>query len=303
MPITADLPAELEQWRAAGEWRAHRGHQVFFRRGGDWSDKQKPVLLLVHGFPTASWDWHALWDALCARFRVVAPDLIGFGFSDKPRRYPYSILDQADLVEAIVDHLGVATLHVLAHDYGDSVAQELLARALDRQRHGLRGLALQSVLFLNGGLFTEAQRPRPIQKLLASPLGPALSRFLGRRRFQRSFSAVFAPCYRPDEQQLDLFWALVAHKRGHRLGHRLIRYLGERKTHRARWVEAVTQARCPLRFVVGMLDPVSGAPMAARFKELVPNADVVELPDVGHYPQVEAPQRVLSACEEFWRRV
>jgi len=63
----------------------------------------------------------------------------------------------------------------------------------------------------------------------------------------------------------------------------------------------VEQARCPLRFVVGMLDPVSGAPMAARFKELVPNADVVELPDVGHYPQVEAPERVLAACEEFWK--
>lgn len=298
-----DLPPTLLAWRDAGEWRTHRGHQIFYRRGGDWADKQKPVLLVIHGFPTASWDFHPVWDALCARFRVIAPDLIGFGFSDKPQRYPYSIIDQADLVEEIVDHAGSVAVHVLAHDYGDSVAQELLARALDRQRHGLRGLTLHSVLFLNGGLFTEAQRPRPIQKLLASPIGPALSRFLGRRRFHRSFAAVFAPKFQPTESELDVFWALLAHKRGHRLSHKLIRYLDERKKHRERWVEAVAQARCPLRFVVGMLDPVSGAPMAARFRELVPSADVVELPDVGHYPQVEAPERVLAACEAFWKRV
>lgn len=298
----AELPDPLRAWHAAGEWLTYRSHRIFFRRGGDWSSRAAPVLVLVHGFPTASWDWHPLWERLCARFRVVAPDLIGFGFSDKPRRYPYSIIDQADLVEQVCDHLGVGDCRVLAHDYGDSVAQELLARALDRNAHGLRGLRIGSVVFLNGGLFTEAQRPRPIQKLLASPLGPALSRFLGRKRFERSFAAVFAPTHQPDADELAAFWALVSYKRGHRLAHRLIRYLAERKTHRARWVHALQNAGPPLRFIVGMLDPVSGAAMAARFRELVPDADIVELPDVGHYPQVEAPERVLAACASFWDR-
>jgi pimeloyl-ACP methyl ester carboxylesterase len=302
LPTGSELPAPLLEWRQVGEWHTHRGHRVFFRRAGDWSQKALPVLLLLHGFPTASWDWQPVWAPLCSRFRVLAPDFIGFGFSDKPRRYPYSIIDQAELAEAILDALGATTCRILAHDYGDSVAQELIARALDRQRHGLRGVKIESVVFLNGGLFPEAQRPRPIQKLLASPIGPALSRLLGRKRFGRSFRAVFSPKHAPSDEDLDVYWALVSHKGGHRLAHRLIRYLDERKQYRERWGGALIAATMPIRFIVGMVDPVSGAPMAARYRELVPQADVVELANVGHYPQLEAPEAVLEGCGEFWKR-
>jgi pimeloyl-ACP methyl ester carboxylesterase len=51
----------------------------------------------------------------------------------------------------------------------------------------------------------------------------------------------------------------------------------------------------PLRFINGLLDPISGAHMVARYRELVPHPDVVELPDAGHYPQLEAPGAVLAA--------
>ena len=57
--------------------------------------------------------------------------MIGFGWSDKPRNYAYSIMDQADLHEGLLSDLGVRKALVLAHDYGDTVAQELLARDLE----------------------------------------------------------------------------------------------------------------------------------------------------------------------------
>ena len=73
--------------------------------------------------------------------------------------------------------------------------------------------------------------------------------------------------------------------------------------HRERWVGATQTSRVPRRFIDGLLDPVSGAHMVARYRELVVVADVVELAGVGHYPQIEAPDRVLQACREFWRRI
>jgi pimeloyl-ACP methyl ester carboxylesterase len=130
------------------------------------------ALLLIHGFPTASWDWEALWPVLTAHLRVYALDTIGFGLSEKPRHYDCSLMDQADLFESFLSSTGVASYHVLAHDYGDSVAQELLVRQMEP---GVRP-RLQSIAFLNGGLFPETHRPVLMQRLLISPLGPLVAR-------------------------------------------------------------------------------------------------------------------------------
>jgi len=284
------VPIALEAWCARGRWHVHRGHRIFFVEEGTG-----PALLLIHGFPTASWDWAAVWEGLTARYRVIAPDLVGFGFSAKPRAHAYSILDQADLCAGLLGELGIQEAAVLAHDYGDTVAQELLAR----DNEGGGPLALRSVCFLNGGLFPETHRPRLVQRLLIGPLGPLVSRLVGRRAFERSFSAVFGPRTRPSAEDLDSFWRLVEENDGRRVMHRLIRYMRERRAHRERWVGALRRSRVPLRLVDGALDPVSGAHMAARYRALVPAPDVVLLPDIGHYPQVEAPQAVLAAYLAF----
>lgn len=83
------------EWRARGTYAEHRGHRVFVVDEGSGED----VLLCLHGFPSSSWDWNRMWGELVARFRVVAPDLLGYGFSAKPRRYAYTIADHADTVE------------------------------------------------------------------------------------------------------------------------------------------------------------------------------------------------------------
>jgi pimeloyl-ACP methyl ester carboxylesterase len=115
----------LRQWRALGMYSQVGAHRLFVREAGDVT---RPALLLVHGFPTASFDWHLLWPALAEHFHLVAPDLLGFGFSDKPRGHHYRIGAQADRIEQILREREIDRVHVLAHDLGDSVAQELLAR-------------------------------------------------------------------------------------------------------------------------------------------------------------------------------
>ncbi len=294
-------PAEsLDAWRASGRRFEHAGRSCFYQEGGSG-----PPLLLIHGFPTSSWDWHRVWPRLAQRFRLIAPDMLGFGFSPKPRRHTYSMFEQADLHEALLARLGVSRVHLLAHDYGDTVAQELLARHEERRARGDGAGApfLESAVFLNGGLFPEQHRPRRIQVLLAGPFGPLLSLLSSRRGFGASLSQVFGPHTRPSEAELDDFWRLLAHDGGHRLGHRLIRYMEERRTHRERWVGALVGTQVPRRLVDGPEDPVSGAHLAARYRELVPDADVVLLPGIGHYPQVEDPDGVLSAFFAFHDRL
>ena len=288
------------QWRAAGRVHVHRGHEFFYAEQAREPGADR-ALLLIHGFPTASWDWHKLWRELGARFpRVIAPDMMGFGFSSKPGDYAYSILDQADLIEGLLAHLGVRRVHILAHDYGDTVAQELLARHLERGAGAVP--QVESCVLLNGGLFPEVHRARTIQKLLLTPLGPLLSRLMNKRSFDRSFAAIFGASTQPDAQELADFWSLIQHDGGHRIMHKLIRYMPERIQHRARWVGALQKTPVPLRVINGPDDPVSGAHMVARYRELVPNPDTVTLPGIGHYPQTEDPAGLLKAFLDFHRK-
>jgi pimeloyl-ACP methyl ester carboxylesterase len=286
------MSARLSAWRDAGSFFDFRGHRVFYRREGSGAP-----LWLIHGYPTSSFDWSELWPKLTARFDVVALDMLGFGFSAKPRAHDYTIAEQAELQLALAAHLALAPEHVLAHDYGDTVAQELLARHREGAVPKLRSMCL-----LNGGLFPETHRARPIQRVLASPLGSLVARLSSERTFARSMRAIFGPRTQPSDALLHDFWELASQDDGMRALARLIRYMEERRTHRERWVSALIDTRVPLRVIDGVLDPVSGAHMVERLLELRPGADVVRL-QVGHYPQVEAPREVLAAFLEHVTRV
>lgn len=252
------------------------------------------MLLCIHGFPTASWDWYKLWPTLTQSFRVITLDMIGFGFSAKPRNYRYSIVDQADLCDAFVRHLAITSVHILAHDYGDTVAQELIARQSDRP-----ACTIRSVCFLNGGLFPEAHQPRLVQTLLKSPIGKYLWPFLTKGSLMRSLTQVFAAATQPSQEELQAFWQLINYRDGRKVLHQLCSYMDERVQYRERWVSALQTTAVPLRFINGWDDPISGKHMLERYLELVPNPDVVNLPGVGHYPQVESPAKVLSAFLAF----
>jgi len=285
---------ELDAWHALGRAEEVADHSLFVVDSEPGGAAGRPSLLLIHGFPTASWDWAELWPGLATRFRVIAPDLLGFGFSAKPKGHPYSILEQADLLESLLARLGVGRLHLLAHDYGDTVAQELLAR--DRERSEPR---IASACLLNGGLFPETHHPLPIQKLLLGPLGPLVTRLTSKRALDRSMQRIFGAATQPSRAMLDSFWRLVTHDDGLRNFHLLIRYMSERREHRERWVGALVEARCPLALIDGAADPISGAHMVARYREVVGHGTVIELPGIGHYPQVELPEAVLEHYLRF----
>ncbi|WP_236211491.1 alpha/beta fold hydrolase [Metapseudomonas otitidis] len=273
-----------------GDWRAQGRDLLFHRhRIRYWEAGQGEPLLLIHGFPTAAWDWHYLWQPLAERYRVIACDMLGFGDSDKPRGHDYRLLEQADLQQALVRHLGIdGPVHLLAHDYGDSVAQELLAR------HHEGRARIASCVFLNGGLFPETHRPVLVQKLLLSPLGPLIGRGFSRAKLGANFGKVFGPATQPSAAELDDFWSLVAAHDGPAVMHRLIRYIPERREQRDRWVAAMQKGGVPLRVIDGAVDPISGAHMVARYRELIPEPDTVLLEHIGHYPQTEAPSQVLQ---------
>ena len=288
----------MELWRSRGEYNSLLGHQIFYVDSGEGHSfhPNSSTVLLLHGFPTSCWDWRPLWGGLADGCRVIALDMLGFGFSDKPNNRKYSIHGQADVTEALVILKGLEKLHVLAHDYGDMVAQELLARQLEGTGAG----KWLSCCFVNGGLFPETRRALTIQKLLLSPIGKWLNYLNGYSQFCRSFSSVFGKNTKPSEQQLTDFWWLINYNNGKHSFHNLITYMHDRVKHRERWLSALQKSSIPLALINGSADPVSGSHMVSRYKELQCRLDYcVELLAIGHYPHIEVPQDVLTHHRTF----
>ena len=247
-----------------------------------------PVLLL-HGYPTWSYDWVDVMPALADAHRVVAPDWIGYGLSDKPARH-VRVGEQIDRLEALLEHLEVDRFHLVAHDYGATCAQDMLSRPELAAR-------VLSLTLMNGGVVYEAYRPTRTQKLLLTPLGPLLSRFLGEARLRAKLDAVRG--HKLTDAQWRAQWAGMSAKDGVWKSHLLQRYINERTEHHQRWEAAVRKYSGPVQLIWGPEDPVSGAHVLAPLREQLPEARVVELPAIGHFVPDEAPDAVAEAILEF----
>ncbi|MFJ9778810.1 alpha/beta fold hydrolase [Amycolatopsis sp. NPDC101161] len=256
---------------------------VFHRVSGSGS----PVVFL-HGFPASSFEWARVEPLAARRHTVVTFDFLGYGASEKPRKHRYSVFEQADLAQALIESLGLAKVALVAYDYGAIVASELLARDLPFE--------VGRCVFLNAGLYADQYRPRLIQRASLWPvLGSLLARSLTERQFTRSWSRIFSPGHPLDPELAAL------HYRALRAGHpdpdltaRLLRYIPERAAHRDRFEPVFTESPVPLSFLWGMRDPVSGPRVARELRSRRPDADLVEYPDVGHCPHLEVPDRVAA---------
>jgi pimeloyl-ACP methyl ester carboxylesterase len=275
---------DASAWQSGGSHFGFQNHKLFTRRGGQGSP-----LLLIHGFPTSSFDWASVWPALSKIHELHTLDMLGFGLSDKPADYPYSIPASADQWQAYVQDRQLTDVSILAHDYGNTVAQELLAR----QQEARLPFRIREITFLNGGLFPEATYPILMQKLLRGPFGPVMARLSSYRSFAASMRKI---CTRvPDEPSLRAHWRLLECNHGRLVLPKIIQYIKERRRHRERWVGALQKSEIPLFLINGLDDPISGASVVARWRELLPDSKVIELSGIGHYPQWEAPVEVLQA--------
>ncbi len=287
-----DVPG-AQDWIDQGETLiSRRGHRIAFRGPGRGS--RGPTVLLLHGFPTWSYDYADLAADLVTDHAVITLDFLGYGASDKPNPYDYSVAESADTVEDLAAHLRLDSVRLVAHDYGGIVAQELI----DRQLGGELGFTISSLVMLNSGIVFSAYRPTRLQKLLAVPvIGKLLASQVSAQRFRSALDAVRGVPL-PDAE-FDNLWHGVALRDGHKLAHLLIRYNAERVIHHRRWERALADWDRPLQLVWGLDDPVSGRHVLEQATPVLPRAQITRLDGVGHYPQSEAPAAVAAAVRSL----
>ena len=256
-----------------------------------------PVATFLHGYPSSSLDALPLIDRLTG-VRVVAPDLPGFGASDKPVGHPYSIHGAVDAVEAIWDQLGVTSTVLVAHDYSVSVAQELLARQAESPDG--RAATVTGVVWSNGGLYPDLHRPTYGQQLLLDPEhGAELAAAMTEDAFANGIRITWGERRPMGDEEVHDMWRALEHDGGARQMHALLHYVADRRANADRWRAALEANAVPMCFVWGELDPVSGGHVAERLAERLPSVPLVRLMDVGHWPPLEAPDELAAAVREL----
>jgi pimeloyl-ACP methyl ester carboxylesterase len=255
------------------------------------------TLLVLHGFPTSCHDFDEALPFLSEKMRVVMHDHPGFGLSDKPERYSYSLLEQTDIALGVWRAMGVERAHLIAHDYGTSIATEVVAR---RER-GLLPFELLSVTLCNGSVHIELAQVTLIQKLLVYRLtGPAMQRLANPKLFARQMRRIVADPRTLDDKRIALMWEALQHRDGRLRTHRISQYHVERRRFWDRWIGALTRLDVPAHILWGRRDPIAVAAIAETLAGEIPNARLDWLDDLGHYPMVEAPERWARAVLDFY---
>lgn len=280
----SSLSPELESWRRRGRHDDVFGRRVFSVQAGPASAE---ALLILHGYPTSSLDFEPALAELSARYRVVVHDHLGFGLSDKPADYSYSLIEQADAAIGLWRQLGIARGHLIAHDYGTSVATEILAR---RERD-LLPIELDSVTLCNGSVHIELSRLSAVQRLLVHrATGPLLGRMASYRLFRRQLRRIFGEPGSVPERQLELMWEALVQGGGKEVAHQVSRYQLDRTKFWHRWIGALERLDVPAHVLWGRRDPIAVPAIAETLAAEIPGAELTWLDQLGHYPMLEAPR-------------
>lgn len=285
---------EIGMWESLGRSFEVGGHEVFAvdlrpthpQIAG--SPREPEPLLIIHGFPTSSFDFAQLAPALASTRRVVAVDMLGFGLSAKPD-LRYTMALQADIVAGVVEQLGLDRLAMLTHDMGDTVGGELLARSME----GSWSVEVTRRIVTNGSIYIGMANLTEGQQMLLALPDERVPEGPGRELLSASLTATLAPANSTVE--MGAHAEVVCHQGGDALLARTIRYVEERRANERRFTGAIESHPAALHIIWGPEDPIAVPAMADRLLEARPDASLTWIEGAGHYPQIEAPEEFTAA--------
>jgi len=282
------VPQTVKDWVSEGKFMKFEGLDIFVHSSG-----KAPVeghgVLVVHGFPGSSWDFANVVPPVAKKTKIVVADMIGFGQSDKPLKGTYkdnfSLMRQADLYEAVAKAEGLKEVVLVAHDMGQTVGLELMAR----HDEGKLSFKIRHAILLDGSTLVDMVELVPMQVELLKQPDQAATEHLDFKEFAESLRASYGKGNATDEI-LTAQAAQVFAKDGDLVIAQTLRYLAERKEFYDRWVGTFSNFRtAPLSLYWGVQDPVAVIALADRIKLWSPTTDLYKIEESGHWPSIEVP--------------
>jgi pimeloyl-ACP methyl ester carboxylesterase len=257
-----------------------------------------PAVLMIHGYPTSSFDYAALSGELSQDHYVCALDTPGYGFSDKPKDgYQYSIFDDARLVDEYVRNIaGLEEFTLVTHDKGDSVGLALLQIY---QAYEDKPYTINHHFITNGNIYLPLAQLTSLQNALLHPtFGPLVSSIVGSNMWARSLAeSTFATAL--PQSEIGAYASIMEYQDGANIQHVLIQYLNERKVNELSWLDTLGKSDIPTTLVWGELDAIAPVDVpdevwASYLENRETPASYWRIPCADHYLQVDEPELIVD---------
>jgi len=262
------------------------GVRVHYQEAGD---ENAPPMILIHGFISSNLVWNETFLSLArAGFRVIAPDLPGYGYSDKPSDGQYTIDAQAYAVVGLMDRLGIDQATIVGASYGGAVAATI---ALDYPERVTR-------LVLVGAVTNDQPKKKLLLRLASVPLVGDIatplflgSRWILRKRTEEVYRRLGYPV---DERKLAARHHLLETANTHRAMIRTVRRWRADRIERE-----ASLIRQPTLLVWGEEDTHIAVSNAFKLRDAIPNSRLIVFRRSGHLPPTECPEKFVEAVAEF----
>ncbi len=244
----------------------------------------EPVIL-IHGIPTWSYLWHKLIPVLSKQNRVLAPDLAGFGYSDKRDNFDRAIDKQAELIDAWMNEIGVEAAHIVAHDIGGGVALRLAALFPNRVK---KLCVMNGVSYDSWAIEAMIQLGHPSAYKIASASTTVATL---KQMLKQGFNET------PDDEVLDGIFAPYSTEVGKlsliRNATALNTNLTTEITHLLHKIEAKTL------ILWGEDDKFQLLKFGQRLSDDIPNAKLIRVKDARHFVMIDQPEEVAGHISTF----
>ena len=270
-------------WKSKGKFHKVFGRNVFVIDEGN----SEETMVILHGYPTSSYDYFKVLPELTKKYRVIIHDHLGFGFSEKPLDYSYSLIEQADVALQLWKQLGLTKVTLLAHDYGTSVCTEIIAR---HNKHQIE-LQIDKMILSNGSPHIELSKLRTIQKLLKNKLtGKFVASLTNNSIFKKNMRNTYFDKTKATNEELKEMWFQLENNDGRKVIHLLSNYINERYYYWHRWIGALKETQIPTKIIWAKNDPIAVPAIAEAFVSEIPNNELIWMEKTGHFLMIENPK-------------
>ena len=280
-----------KKWEKLGKYTKVFDRTIFMIDYENQSDSKKETLVILHGYPTSSYDYHKVLPQLAKKYRVILHDHLGFGFSEKPLDFSYSLIEQADIALQLWKQLSLKKVVLLAHDYGTSVCTEIIARHNKQQIN----LQIDKLILSNGSIHIEFSKLRTIQKLLKNKYtGKWVAKLTNYPIFKKNMRNVYFDKTKVTDKELKEMWLQLEYNNGRNVIHLLSNYINERYCFWHRWVGALKETSINTTIIWAENDPIAIPKIAELLHKEISDNKIFWIKNCGHFLMLEQPKEWSS---------
>ncbi len=258
------------------------GHKIAYREQGEGSP-----IILIHGIPTNSLMWREVMPQLATQHRVIAPDLLNYGLSDKPATADVSIAAQCRMIVQLMDALGLRRADVVAHDIGGGVAQLIAVQYPEKVR---KLVLLDSICFDSWPIpeFEPLQQPGAEADMSLNDFITMLRKFMP--------DGVHNKAVMTDEV-IEMYLKPWSSEVGKRAFFRNLRRLNKEYTQAI--ADELPNMVQPTLVMWGDKDPFQKPEYAHKLSAAIPAAELIWIENAGHWLVEEKPDEITAHIKRF----